>query len=152
MKNQDGRSSSFLSKASHLLVSFPVATMQSESSTPDPFPISGAQLTGNFCQTLLFGIYLVSCAFCARTLLLTGNGREERWRRPGEVHWLMAMTALALLVISTFDVAIGLLHNYQAFVKSDHPDAVLLDITNWINITRVRLCPSSSCIRYSTQK
>jgi hypothetical protein len=104
----------------------------------DPFPITAAQLSGNFCETLFFGMYLVTCTFCARTLLITGSGREERWLRPHEIRWLMAAVALILFVILTFDTAIGLLHNFHAFVKSDDPEEELLNIADWINIARVR--------------
>jgi len=100
------------------------------------FPITAAQLSGNFCETLFYGMYLVTCCFCARTLLLTGEGREERWLRLNEIRWMMASIAVTLFVISTFDVAIGLLHNFHAFV--DAPDATkeFFNIADWINIAR----------------
>ncbi|KAF5346779.1 hypothetical protein D9756_010411 [Leucocoprinus leucothites] len=101
-----------------------------------PFPITAAQLAGNFCQTLLYGAYLVTCAFCARTLLIKGSGRDERWVRLHEVRWMMAIMAVIFLLISTFDVAIGLLHNYEAFIQSNDPVKVLTNTSDWIDITR----------------
>ncbi|KAF9444736.1 hypothetical protein P691DRAFT_736036 [Macrolepiota fuliginosa MF-IS2] len=102
----------------------------------DPFPITAAQLSGNFCETLFYGMYLVTFCFCVHTLLITGSGREERWLRPYEIRWMMVGVAISLFAICTFDVAIGLLHNFHAFVKSSNPTNELLNIADWINIAR----------------
>ncbi|KAF5345977.1 hypothetical protein D9756_010906 [Leucocoprinus leucothites] len=100
------------------------------------FPITAAQLSGNFCETLTYGMYLVTCTFCARTLLLTGSGQEERWRRPHEIRWFMAIIAFTLFGICTFDVAIGLLHNFHAFIEADDAETEFYNIADWINISR----------------
>ncbi|KAF5348258.1 hypothetical protein D9756_010541 [Leucocoprinus leucothites] len=102
----------------------------------EPFPITTAQLLGNFCETLAYGVYLVTCTFCARTLFLVGKGQEERWASPHEIRWLMATIAMALFIICTFDVAIGLLHNMRAFIQSKDPERVFYNIADWINIVR----------------
>ncbi|EKM79155.1 hypothetical protein AGABI1DRAFT_113763 [Agaricus bisporus var. burnettii JB137-S8] len=102
----------------------------------EQFPITAAQLAGNFCETLFYGMYLVTSGFCARSLLFTGCGHEERWLRPDEIRWMMVVIASLLFVICTFDVAIGLLHNFHAFVQSDNPEKELLNLGDWINITR----------------
>jgi hypothetical protein len=52
---------------------------------------------------------------------------------------MMSIVAVILFLILTFDIAIGLLHNFNAFIKSDDPEKELLRISNWINITRVCL-------------
>jgi hypothetical protein len=101
------------------------------------FPLTAAQLAGNFFETLFFGMYLVTCAFCARTLLLIGNGTNERWCRLHEIRWSMLTVAVTLFIICTFDVAIGLLHNFHAFVESSNPEQEFEKIADWINITRV---------------
>lgn len=108
----------------------------------EQFPITAAQLAGNFCETLFYGMYLVTSGFCARSLLFTGCGHEERWLRPDEIRWMMVVIASLLFVICTFDVAIGLLHNFHAFVQSDNPEKELLNLGDWINITRVRASAS----------
>ncbi|KAJ3561423.1 hypothetical protein NP233_g10200 [Leucocoprinus birnbaumii] len=100
------------------------------------FPMTAAQLAGNFCQALLYGVFLVTCTFCARTLLIKGSGRDERWARPHELRWMMAIMAFVFFVISTFDVAIGLLHNYEAFVRSDDAEKVFTRVSDWIDIAR----------------
>jgi len=101
------------------------------------FPLTKAQLTGDFCETLTYGMYIVTCGFVARTLLLTGP--EERWRRPSEIRWFMVGFAVSLFAISTFDVIIGLEHNILAFVEYKGPGGAgeeLTDISEWINIAR----------------
>ncbi|KXN84933.1 hypothetical protein AN958_11916 [Leucoagaricus sp. SymC.cos] len=108
----------------------------SSSTAEKHFPITAAQLSGNFCETLFFGMYLVTCCFCARTLLVTGDGRDERWHRLHEIRWMMVFVAVALFVICTFDVAIGLLHNFHAFVESKNAEQELFNIADWINIAR----------------
>jgi hypothetical protein len=55
---------------------------------------------------------------------------------------MMVGIAALLFVICTFDVAIGLLHNFRAFVESDNPEKELLNLGDWINITRVRISAS----------
>jgi NADH:ubiquinone oxidoreductase subunit 5 (subunit L)/multisubunit Na+/H+ antiporter MnhA subunit len=105
----------------------------------EAFPITAAQLSGNICETLFFGMYLVTFCFCIRTLFLTGSGREERWVRLHEVRWLMTGVSLSLFVICTFDVALGLLHNFHAFIESKDAEKELDNIADWINIARVRM-------------
>ncbi|XP_006463035.1 hypothetical protein AGABI2DRAFT_207725 [Agaricus bisporus var. bisporus H97] len=110
------------------------------SSAERRFPITAAQLVGNFCETLLYGMYLVTCGLCARAFLFTGSGKEERWLRPHEIRWMMVFIATTLLAICSFDVAIGLLHNFQAFIQSTNPSEEYYDIGDWINISRIYRC------------
>ncbi|XP_006463024.1 hypothetical protein AGABI2DRAFT_179566 [Agaricus bisporus var. bisporus H97] len=107
------------------------------SSAEEKFPITAAQLAGNFCETLVYGMYLVTCCFCARTLLVTSSGpREGRLLRLREIRWMMAIIALALFCICTFDVAIGLLHNFNAFIRAPNAKEEFLNIKDWINLAR----------------
>lgn len=62
----------------------------------EKLPITASQLSGNFCETLFYGMYLVTCTFCARTPLLTGSGGEEQWLRLNKIRWIMAILAFAL--------------------------------------------------------
>ena len=105
----------------------------------DPFPITAAQLIGSYCQTLTFGIYLVTCCFCACTLLFT-SGPQERLRKLHEIRWLMLSVAVLFFVVSVYDDIIGLIHNLKAFVWYDGPGGASHELTNihdWINISRV---------------
>jgi hypothetical protein len=104
----------------------------------DPkFPITEAQLTGNFCETLTYGIYLTTCTFCVRTLLMNQYGQ---WRKPHEIRWYLVIVAVILFGVSTFDVIIGLIHNIKAFVDYHGEGGAPQELTNirdWINVSRV---------------
>ncbi|KAL9710431.1 hypothetical protein Ac2012v2_8384 [Leucoagaricus gongylophorus] len=102
----------------------------------DPFPITTAQLLGNFCETLFFGIYLATCTSCVRIFFDAWTEKEERWGRSRKIRWMMTTTALTLFVICTFDTALGLLHNVRAFVDSSEPAQEFQKVSSWINLTR----------------
>ncbi|KAJ7101702.1 hypothetical protein C8R44DRAFT_988347 [Mycena epipterygia] len=100
-------------------------------------PLTEAQLLGNWLETLTYGMYFVTCGFCARTLLCIGP--DNRWRKPSEIRGFILGVGIALFVVATFDVVIGLLHNLQAFVfytGGGGAGQVLADILDWINIAR----------------
>ncbi len=118
----------------------------------EAFPITAAKRTGNYCETLTYGIYLVSCCFCARTLLFT-NGPDERLRKPHEIRWLLLSVAVILFLISTFDDIIGLVHNMAAFVWYAGPGGARQELTNihdWINIARVSNSNSVTDIEFTS--
>ncbi|KAJ7738815.1 hypothetical protein B0H16DRAFT_1569925 [Mycena metata] len=102
-----------------------------------PPSLSEAQLLGNWFETLTYGMYFVTCGFCARKLLCVGP--EDRWRRPSEIRWFILSVGITLFVVATFDVAIGLLHNLQAFAFYTGGGGAaqeLSDISGWINVAR----------------
>lgn len=109
---------------------------------PDPtlLPLTAAELIGNYCETLTFGIYLVTCCFCARTLLFSDDP-EERLRRPSEIRWFMFSVAVALFVFSVFDDIIGWAHNMAAFVRYHGPGGANQEfkIREWISVARVSI-------------
>ncbi|KAJ7712069.1 hypothetical protein B0H14DRAFT_3019602 [Mycena olivaceomarginata] len=99
--------------------------------------LSEAQLLGNWFETLTYGMYFVTCGFCARKLLCIGP--EDRGRRPSEIRWFILSVGITLFVIATFDVVIGLLHNLQAFAFYTGGGGAakeLSDISGWINVAR----------------
>jgi hypothetical protein len=49
----------------------------------------------------------------------------------------MVAAALSLFFFCTFDVAIGLLHNFLAFIESTDPDQEFQKVANWVNMARV---------------
>ncbi|KAF7348477.1 hypothetical protein MVEN_01365000 [Mycena venus] len=104
------------------------------------FPVTEAQLTGNYFETLTYGMYLVTCCFCARTLFwIPVAGGEERLRRTSEIRWMLVSVFCFIFVVQTFDDIIGLWHNLVAFVKYKGPGGALKDFQNlhdWINIAR----------------
>ena len=115
----------------------PLYTMSDSPIHRDPFPLTTAQLFGNFCETLFYGIYLVTCLSCVRVFLDAWTRQVGRWGRSRRIRWLMTMTALALFTICTFDTVIGLVHNIQAFVHSNDPEKEFVNLSNWITIARV---------------
>ena len=115
----------------------PLHTMSDSPIHRDPFPLTIAQLFGNFCETLFYGIYLVTCLSCVRVFLDAWTRQVGRWGRSRRIRWLMTMTALALFTICTFDTVIGLVHNIQAFVHSNDPEKEFVNLSNWITIARV---------------
>ncbi|KXN92921.1 hypothetical protein AN958_08256 [Leucoagaricus sp. SymC.cos] len=100
------------------------------------FPITAAQLTGTFCEAVFYGMYLVTCAPCIRILFMTGSGREERWRRPGEIRWMMVIAGLLLFIVCTLSLAMGFSRDFRAFVQSENAEKAL--IADWTNVARVR--------------
>ncbi|KAF7374543.1 hypothetical protein MSAN_00338900 [Mycena sanguinolenta] len=104
------------------------------------FPITEAQLTGLYFETLGYGIYLVTCCLCARTLFwIQQPERGGRLRRRSEIRWWLVSVFSFLFVASTFDDIIGLVHIILAFVKYKGPGGAKGELTNiheWINIVR----------------
>ncbi|KAJ7291677.1 hypothetical protein C8J57DRAFT_1273711 [Mycena rebaudengoi] len=104
------------------------------------FPITEAQLTGNYFETLTYGMYLVTCCFCARSLFWIPQPEgEERLRRRSEIRWMLVSVFCFIFVVNTFDDIIGLVHNLAAFVKYTGPGGPQEELTNihdWINIAR----------------
>ncbi|KAJ6490851.1 hypothetical protein C8R45DRAFT_991037 [Mycena sanguinolenta] len=104
------------------------------------FPITEAQLTGHYFETLGYGIYLATCCLCAQTLFwIPQPGGGERLRRRSEIRWLLVSVFSFLFVMSTFDDIIGLVHIILAFVKYKGPGGATGELTNiheWINIVR----------------
>ncbi|KAJ7191843.1 hypothetical protein GGX14DRAFT_596744 [Mycena pura] len=79
------------------------------------FPLTEAQIMGNWFETLTYGMYFVTCGFCARALLFIGP--EGRWRKPNEVNWFMLSVAILLFVVGTFDVVVGFAASASALVS-----------------------------------
>ncbi|KXN87787.1 hypothetical protein AN958_08143 [Leucoagaricus sp. SymC.cos] len=89
------------------------------------FSNTAAHLTGNFCEAVAFGIYLVTCILCVR-VLFKGSGKEERRRRPSEIHWFLAIIALVMFILCTLNVLLGFVRNFYAFVESKHAGKALV--------------------------
>ncbi|KAJ7230226.1 hypothetical protein GGX14DRAFT_410176 [Mycena pura] len=104
------------------------------------FPITEAQLTGHYFETLGYGMYLVTSCLCAHTLFwIPQPGGGERLRRRSEIRWLLVSVFCFLFVVSTFDDIIGLVHMILAFVQYTGPGGAKGELTNiheWINIVR----------------
>ncbi|TFK33591.1 hypothetical protein BDQ12DRAFT_670121 [Crucibulum laeve] len=77
------------------------------------FPITAAQLWGLFMESVLYGMYLVTCGYCAQYLFLI----DGRWKRLREYNWAMVIVAILLLILATLDVTMGFYYNMWAFVS-----------------------------------
>ncbi|KAJ7831553.1 hypothetical protein B0H13DRAFT_2113279, partial [Mycena leptocephala] len=54
------------------------------------FPITDAEITGIYFETLTYGMYLVTCCFCAQILFwIPQPGGGERLRQRSEIKWLL---------------------------------------------------------------
>ncbi|KAJ7339991.1 hypothetical protein DFH08DRAFT_625314, partial [Mycena albidolilacea] len=103
------------------------------------FPITEAQILGNYCETLAYGMYLVTCCFCAQSLFWIQVGGVQRLRQSGEIRWFLVSVFWFIFVVNTFDNVIGLVHNLGAFVKYKGSGGAEKELTNthdWINIAR----------------
>jgi hypothetical protein len=99
-------------------------------------PITAAQLTGLYFETLAYGMYLVTCCFCAQTLFwIVQPGGGEELRRRNEVHWIMVSVFCFIFVVSTLDDVTGMIHIMAAFVRYKGPGGPQKEPTNirdWI--------------------
>ncbi|KAF4623802.1 hypothetical protein D9613_001288 [Agrocybe pediades] len=98
---------------------------------PD-FPITEAQITGLFVESVLFGIHLLTFAYCVRALTST----PTRWRAPSEINWAMLVVSVVLLANAGFDVVLGYYHNLKAFVFFKGEPGDFDGISNWINVSK----------------
>ncbi|KAJ6524203.1 hypothetical protein B0H19DRAFT_1043028 [Mycena capillaripes] len=102
--------------------------------------MTAAQLTGSYVETLAYGMYLVTCCFCAKTLFwIAQPGGGERLKRRNEVRWIMVSVFCVIFVVSTLDDVTGMMHIMAAFVRYKGPGGAAEELTNirdWINIVR----------------
>ncbi|KAJ7151024.1 hypothetical protein C8R46DRAFT_824008, partial [Mycena filopes] len=102
----------------------------------EDFPITEAQIVGLFLESVFWGIYLITLVLCLRSLLFTTNFGFKRLQ---DINWPMLVVALAMCVLATLDVAVGLLHNIEAFVLYTGPggaEAEFGNISDWINVVK----------------
>ncbi|KAJ7719956.1 hypothetical protein B0H16DRAFT_1218975, partial [Mycena metata] len=102
----------------------------------EDFPITEAQIVGLFLESVFWGIYLVTFFLCLRSLLFKANF-ELKWF--SDLNWPMLLVTLIMCVFSTLDVAIGLMHNIQAFILYKGPGGAsqeLSRISDWVNIIK----------------
>ncbi|KAJ7037807.1 hypothetical protein C8F04DRAFT_1329070 [Mycena alexandri] len=102
----------------------------------EDFPITEAQILGLFLESVFWGIYLITFFLCLRSLLFTPNYELKRF---SEINWPMLVVTLLMCVLATLDVAVGLLHNIQAFVLYNGPGGPTQEFSNisdWINVVK----------------
>lgn len=101
--------------------------------------ISAAHFIGIFVGAIAFGIHVITFAYCIRTLTTTRSG----WRKRCDIKWPMLTVSLALFVIATFNIILDFYQALTILVVERSTTAAaedkFLDISGWINITKVRL-------------
>lgn len=103
----------------------------------EDFPFIEAVIIQLAMEAVFYGIYLVSCGFCAVSLF---RYHDER-KRFRDVNWIMVVVGLLLFSIASLDLSVDILIKVKAFVFSSGPGgpaAVFGDISSWENIVKVR--------------
>ncbi|KAJ7036754.1 hypothetical protein C8F04DRAFT_1394021 [Mycena alexandri] len=102
----------------------------------EDFPITEAQIVASFMESVFWGIYLITFFLCMRVLVFRP---DFGLKRLSELNWPMLLVALAMCSFATLDVAVGLMHNIQAFVLyrgAKGAVGVFSDISNWVNVVK----------------
>ncbi|KAJ3795663.1 hypothetical protein GGU11DRAFT_212724 [Lentinula aff. detonsa] len=98
--------------------------------------ISEAQLLGLFLASVFWGMFLITFIQCIRYLLWDSRGVLKP---AATVNWPLFVVAALLALLSTFDVALGLMHNIEAFIFYTGPGgsaARFTGLTDWVNILK----------------
>jgi len=93
----------------------------------DGMGIDISNLVALFLQSILYGIYIVTCWNCAGALTRTNGG----WRSRKEIHWLFVVAGTFLLINTTCNVCLQFYKCLQLLVYRA-PAA-----TNWIIVVKV---------------
>lgn len=107
------------------------------------FPVDEAHIVALFMEAVTYGVYLVTLGMCLRALFWGNTGRKKRY------NWPLIVVALLMFVFSTFDVALGLRHNLDAFIYYKGPGGPIeefKDISYWVNVMKVRAGLCRYCI------
>lgn len=105
-----------------------------------------AQIIGLFVETLLYGMHFITFGVTLRCLLWDTNGAVLASTQVK--RGLLAMS-LALFIISTLDVALAVVNDYNGLVSPGGQDT--LNTPNWLTVSRVNpsfLCPSRTLIPF----
>ncbi|KAJ3553789.1 hypothetical protein NM688_g3430 [Phlebia brevispora] len=97
------------------------------------FPVDEAQIIALFMESIAYGAFLVSQGMCYHVLLYDQRGPRRT------VNWAMFIITTVMAVFATFDVALGLRHNLEAFIfyaGPGGPDGEFDDISNWVNVMK----------------
>ncbi|KAJ7886671.1 hypothetical protein B0H13DRAFT_2044062 [Mycena leptocephala] len=90
------------------------------------FPLSDAQSYGLFLESVLYGIYLVTCGFCLQKLLTSQHGLKQL----RELNWPMLVVVFLLFGIATVDAVLQFYRNLHTFQIANGPGDATEDFTN----------------------
>ncbi|KIK61736.1 hypothetical protein GYMLUDRAFT_73243 [Collybiopsis luxurians FD-317 M1] len=98
--------------------------------------ISEAQLLGVFLASVFWGMFLITFVQCMRYLLWDSKGVL---RSASSINWIVFIVAILLAILSTLDIALGLMHAIEAFIFYTGPggsNARFTGLTDWVNILK----------------
>jgi hypothetical protein len=101
-------------------------------------PLTDAQSYGLFLESIFYGIYLVTCGACIKTLLLSRLG--DRLKPVRELNWAMLIVVFILFGVATVDAILQFYRNLHTFQIANGPgDAAgdFSDISDPINVVKV---------------
>ncbi|KAJ7846032.1 hypothetical protein B0H14DRAFT_963320 [Mycena olivaceomarginata] len=100
-------------------------------------PLTDAQSYGLFLESIFYGIYLVTCGVCLKTLLLSRLG--DRLKPVRELNWAMLIVVFILFGVATVDAILQFYRNLHTFQIANGPgDAAgdFSDISDPINVVK----------------
>ncbi|PCH39049.1 hypothetical protein WOLCODRAFT_146841 [Wolfiporia cocos MD-104 SS10] len=95
------------------------------------FPLTEAQITSLFVQSVAYGIHVVTFSVCIWTLLQSSKTSPRR------STWPWFTVAVVLFIIGTIDVVFNFYHNMIAFIYYTGPGGAaysLSRISNWLAV------------------
>jgi hypothetical protein len=99
-------------------------------------PLTDAHSYGLFLESIFYGIYLVTCGACLKTLLFSG----DRLKPVRELKWAMLVVVFILFAVATVDAVLQFYQNLHTFQIASGPGAAaddFSDISDPINVVKV---------------
>ncbi|KAJ7907203.1 hypothetical protein B0H13DRAFT_2332589 [Mycena leptocephala] len=97
--------------------------------------LTDAETYGLFFESVFYGVYLVTCGFCVRTLFTTQTGLK----RLRDLNWPMIVVAFLLFGIATVDAVLQFTRNLHTFQIADGPTDAANDfsaISDPVNVVK----------------
>jgi hypothetical protein len=96
------------------------------------FTVRQAQIIGLFIETLFYGMHWVTFGVCLRCLLWDSHGA---FLATSQLKRGLLTMSVALFIVSTLDVALGVVNDYNGLVSPGSQDT--LNTPNWLTVSRV---------------
>ena len=101
------------------------------------FPIDETHLIAMFTQDILYGVYLLTLAFCLRALVFDGN------KRRAQIKWLFVWICLFMWLLASMSISLELHQILEAFVWTREEcgtgQETVFITNNWRSVLSVRL-------------
>ncbi|KAE9383514.1 hypothetical protein BT96DRAFT_1009083 [Gymnopus androsaceus JB14] len=96
------------------------------------FSVRQAQIIGLFVETLFYGMHIITFGVCLRCLFWDSSGALLA---STQVKRGLLVMSLALFIISTLDMALAVVNDYNGLVSPGGQDT--LNTPNWLTVSRV---------------